>query len=118
MLIGAVALATSVAAQPAPPPAGVTRTVVAATKLLTVTEAPLYFRAVSVPLPPGGKSHFSAVDGILYQVSGSTEITFDKQTTTLNSGDGFVHCRREKVDANGRQRSSFGISAFLPRPGC
>ena len=45
LLIGAVALATSVAAQPTPPPAAITRTVIATTKLPTVTEAPLYFRA-------------------------------------------------------------------------
>ena len=38
LLLGALAFATSVAAQSAPPPSGVTRTVVAATKLLTVTE--------------------------------------------------------------------------------
>ena len=69
MLIGAVALATSVAAQPTPPPAAITRTVIATTKLPTVIEAPLYFRAVSVTLPPGEKSRVSAVDGILYQVS-------------------------------------------------
>ena len=50
LLIGAVALATSAAAQSTPPPAAITRTVIAATKLPTVTEVPLYFRAVSVTL--------------------------------------------------------------------
>ena len=38
LLIGATALATSVAAQSTPPPSGITRTVIAATKLLTVAD--------------------------------------------------------------------------------
>lgn len=87
-LLGGLAFATSVAAQSAPPPSGITRTVIAATKLLTVTEVPLYFRAVSVTLPLGEKTVLSASSGILYQVSGSTEITFDKQATTVISGEG------------------------------
>ena len=97
MLIGAVALATSVAAQPTPPPAAITRTVIATTKLPTVIEAPLYFRAVSVTLPPGEKSRVSAVDGILYQVSGSTEVSVDDQTTALKSGDGVFIAAGKKV---------------------
>ena len=60
LLIGAVALVASVAAQPTPPPAAITRTVIATTKLPTVTEAPLYFRALSVTLPPSPR--FDAVD--------------------------------------------------------
>ena len=88
LLIGAVALATSVAAQSTPPPAAITRTVIATTKLPTVTEAPLYFRAASVTLPPGEKSSVSAANGILYQISGSTEVAVDDQATTLKSGDG------------------------------
>ena len=51
LLIGAVALATSAAAQSTPPPAAITRTVIAATKLPSVTDVPLYFRAVSVTFP-------------------------------------------------------------------
>ena len=88
LLIGALALATSVAAQSTPPPPAITRTVIATTKLPTVTEAPLYFRAASVTLPPGEKSSVSAADGILYQISGSTEVAVDDQATTLKSGDG------------------------------
>ena len=88
LLLGVLAFATAVTAQSTPPPSGITRTVIAATKLLTVTEVPLYFRAVRVTLPPGGKTTLSASSGILYQVSGSTEITFDKQSRTLTSGEG------------------------------
>ena len=88
LLIGAVALATSVAAQPTPPPAAITRTVIATTKLPTVADAPLYFRAASVTLPPGEKSSVSAANGILYQMSGSTEVAVDDQAMALKSGDG------------------------------
>ena len=88
LLISAVALATSVVAQSTPPPAAITRTVIATTKLPTVTEAPLYFRAASVTLPPGETSSVSAANGILYQMSGSTEVAVDDQATTLKSGDG------------------------------
>jgi quercetin dioxygenase-like cupin family protein len=88
LLICAVALATSVAAQSTPPPAVITRTLIATTKLPTVTEAALYFRAASVTLPPGEKSSVFAANGILYQMSGSTEVAVDDQATTLKSGDG------------------------------
>jgi quercetin dioxygenase-like cupin family protein len=88
LLICAVALVASVAAQPAPPPAAITRTVIATTKLPTVTEAPLYFRALSVTLPPSEKCSVSAAGGMLYQMSGSTEVAVDDQAATLKSGDG------------------------------
>ena len=91
------ALATSVAAQSTPPPVAITRTAIATTKLPTVTEAPLYFRAVSVTLPPGEKSSVSAVNGILYQVSGSIEVSIDDQTTALKSGDGVFIAAGKKV---------------------
>ena len=88
MLLCATALANSVAAQSPPSPAAITRTVVAASKLPTVTEVPLYFRAVSVTLPPGETSSLSAANGILYQMSGSTGIVADDRTSTVNPGEG------------------------------
>ena len=97
VLIGAVALSTSVAAQPTPPPAAITRTVIATTKLPTVTDAPLYFRAASVTLPPGEKSSVSAANGILYQISGSTEVAVDDQAATLKPGDGVFIAAGRKV---------------------
>ena len=48
LLLGAVALATSASAQTPPAPSAITRTVIAAAKLPTVTEVPLHFRAVAV----------------------------------------------------------------------
>jgi quercetin dioxygenase-like cupin family protein len=97
LLIGVMALATSVAAQPTPPPAAITRTVITTTKLPTVTEAPLYFRAVSVTLPASQKSSLSAADGMLYQMSGSTDVAVDDQSTTLKSGDGLFIPAGRKV---------------------
>ena len=55
LLLGAMALPASGTAQTTPAPPAITRTVVAATKLSTVTDGPLYFKAVSVTLPPGEK---------------------------------------------------------------
>ena len=110
LLLGATALANSVVAQSTPSPAAITRTVVAATKLPTVTEAPLYFRAVSVTLPPGQTSSVSAANGIIYQMSGSTEIVGDDQARTLNPGEGLFIAAGKQV----MLKSSSGVpSTFL-----
>src|SRR6202521_3998027 len=58
-LLGAVAFAASATAQTTPAPPAITRTVVAATKLPTVTDVPLHFRAAtknSLPRKPEMKS--------------------------------------------------------------
>ena len=70
LLLGALTTAASAAAQTTPTPSAITRTVVAAAKLPTVTDVPLYFRAVAVTLEPGQTSGAAAVNGILYQISG------------------------------------------------
>src|ERR1700704_1598565 len=88
LLLGALALPASGAAQITPAPPAVTRTVIAATKLPTVTDAPLHFKAVSVTLQPDEKSGVSAANGILYQMSGSTEVALDGQAKMLNAGEG------------------------------
>jgi hypothetical protein len=62
--------------------------VVAATKLPTVADVPLYFKAVSVTLQPDEKSGVSAANGILYQMSGSTEVALDGEAKLLNAGEG------------------------------
>src|ERR1700736_2386781 len=88
LLLGAMALHASGAAQTAPAPPAITRTVVAATRLPTVTDVPLHFKAVSVTLQPGATSGVSAANGILYQISGSTEVALDGEAKMLNAGDG------------------------------
>ena len=88
LLLGAMALPAPGAAQTTPAPSATTRTVLAATKLPTVTDAPLHFKAVSVTLQPNEKSGVSAANGILYQRSGSTEVALDSETKMLNANEG------------------------------
>src|SRR5437588_13073806 len=73
--LGAMSLGASAAAQTTPAPPAIIRTVVAATKLSTVTDVPLYFKAASVTLPSGEKSSVSAANSIVYQISGSTDVS-------------------------------------------
>ena len=87
-LLGAMVLPAAATAQTTPAPPAITRTVVAATKLPTVTDVPLHFKAVSITLQPDEKSGVSAANGILYQMSGSSEVALDGETKTLNAGDG------------------------------
>jgi quercetin dioxygenase-like cupin family protein len=82
VLVGGQAVAQQPPAQP------ITRTVVAATKLPTVTDRPLLFRALSVTIPPGEKSSVSTANGILYQMSGSTEASIGGEAKALSPGDG------------------------------
>jgi quercetin dioxygenase-like cupin family protein len=88
LLLGAMALSAPGAAQTTPAPSAITRTVVAATTLPIVVDAPLHFKAVRVILQPGEKSSVSAADGVLYQMSGSTEVLLDGETKVLNAGEG------------------------------
>src|SRR5215471_16984688 len=81
-------LVAAAVAQPAPAPPPVTHTVVAATKLPSVVEAPLYFRALQLVLPGRETSTLSAPNGILYQVSGSTEVALGNETKMLHVGEG------------------------------
>jgi len=52
LLLGAMALPAAGTAQTTPAPPAITRTVIAATKLPTVTDVPLHFKAVSITLQP------------------------------------------------------------------
>ena len=87
-LLGAMAFGTSAVAQSTAAPPATTRAVVATSKLPTVTDVPLHFKAVSVTLPPGEKSGVSAANGILYQISGSTEVSFGGEAKMLGAGEG------------------------------
>jgi hypothetical protein len=110
LLLGAMALAASAAAQTTPAPPAITREVVAATKLPTVTDVPLHFKAVSVTLPPGEKSSVSAANGIFYQISGSTEISLGGYAKMLGGGEGlFIAGGKTAV----LKASSGGPSTFL-----
>jgi quercetin dioxygenase-like cupin family protein len=86
-LFAATALALSASAQTTPTAPAITRTIVAATKLPSVVETPLYFKAVRVILQPGGKNSLSVANGILYQLSGSTEISLGGENKVLDAGE-------------------------------
>jgi quercetin dioxygenase-like cupin family protein len=88
LLLGAMALPASATAQTAPAPPTITRTVVAATKLPTVTDVPLHFKAVRTTLQPNEKLGISAANGILYQMSGSTEVSLGGEAKMLSDGEG------------------------------
>ncbi|MGO8955669.1 MAG: cupin domain-containing protein [Rhodomicrobium sp.] len=86
-MLGAMALTASAAAQTPQTSPAITRTMVAATKIPAVTDVPLYFKAVSVTIPSGEKSSLSAANGILYQMSGSTEVSFGGEIKMLGAGE-------------------------------
>jgi quercetin dioxygenase-like cupin family protein len=114
LLLGAMALHASGAAQTAPAPPAITRTVVAATRLPTVTDVPLHFKAVSVTLQPGATSGVSAANGILYQISGSTEVALDGEAKMLNAGDGlFIAGGKTAALTAGSGGSSTFLHFFL-----
>jgi quercetin dioxygenase-like cupin family protein len=108
LAVVAMALATSAAAQTTPVPPAITRTVVAATKLPTVTDAPLHFKAVSVTLPAGEKSDASATNSILYQIAGTTEVSLGGETKMLSPSEGMFIGKTAVLKAG-----SAGPSTFL-----
>src|SRR3954452_23270066 len=111
LLLGAMALPASGAAQITPAPPAITRKVVAATKLPTVTNVPLHFKAVTVTLQPNEKSDVSAANGILYQMSGSTEVALDGEAKMLNAGEGLFIAGGKTAAATA---GGGGGATFLP----
>jgi quercetin dioxygenase-like cupin family protein len=87
-LICAAALATTAAGQTPPAAPATARTVVASTKLPTVANTPVHFKAVSVTIPSGASSSVSSTNGIVYQLSGSTEVSIGGEVKTLAPGEG------------------------------
>jgi hypothetical protein len=87
-LAGVTTITLAAAAQTPPAPA-IARTVVAGAKLPSLGNTPLYFRAVSVSIPPGQKISLSALNSILYQLSGSTEIA-NGTAKTITGGGGVL----------------------------
>jgi len=85
LAVGMMTIVGIAAAQNARAPPATARTVVAATKLPTVSDVPLYFSVASVELPAGLTSSVSKANGILYQLSGSTEATIAGEVANLPS---------------------------------
>jgi hypothetical protein len=88
-LLGVAGLTVVAAAQTPPAAPAIARTVVAGTKLPSLGNTPLYFRVVSVSISPGQKISLSAPNGILYQLSGSTEVSAG-EAKTITGGGGAV----------------------------
>jgi quercetin dioxygenase-like cupin family protein len=116
VLLAALALPAFGAAQTIPAAPAITRTVVAATKLQVVADAPLYFKAVSVTLQPDENSDVTAGDGILYQLSGSTEATLGGKARNLNAGEALFIAGGEAaaLRAGGGGPSSFLHFLLVP----
>ena len=111
---GAIVLGSSAVAQTTPAPRAITRTVIAATKLSSVTDVPVYFKALSVTLPSGEKSSASAANSIVYQISGSTEVTLDGETKMINAGEGlFIAGGKTAVLKAGSGEPSSFLHFFL-----
>ena len=85
-LLGAAGLTVVAAAQTPPAAPAIARTVVAGTKLPSLGDTPLYFRVVSVSIPPGQNIRLPASNGILYQLSGSTEVSAGEAKTITGGG--------------------------------
>jgi quercetin dioxygenase-like cupin family protein len=117
-LLGAGILAMSAVAQPLQAPPEVTRTVVAAAKLPSVVETPLYFRVLQVSIPPRQATALSAANGILYQISGSTEVSTNGETKALRAGEGlFVAAdKTAAVKAGSDEPSTFLHFLLTPVP--
>jgi quercetin dioxygenase-like cupin family protein len=88
LLVCAAALDASVAGQTLPAASAPVRTVVASTKLPMLGDTPVYFKAASVTLASGASSSVSSANGILYQLSGKTEVSIDRDVKTLSPGEG------------------------------
>lgn len=109
-LLGAMAFTALAVAQTIPPAPSTTRTVLAQTKVRIAGNRPLYFSAVGVVIPPGETSTVSpAADGILYQMSGSTEVAVGGATRTLNAHEGLFIPAEKRVSL----KAGVGIPSTL-----
>ena len=88
LLVCVAALIAPAAGQNPPAPPATARTVVASTKLPMLGDAPVHYKAVSVTIPSGKSSSVSATNGIVYQLSGSTEVSIGGEMKTLSPGEG------------------------------
>jgi quercetin dioxygenase-like cupin family protein len=105
---------TAAAAQNAPPAPAAVRTVIAATKLPTVTDGPRHFRAVSMTVPPQTKTNLPAADdGVLYQTSGSTEVSTAGETKILGPGEGMFMAAGTAVSLQAKGSEPSTVLHFL-----
>jgi quercetin dioxygenase-like cupin family protein len=116
VLLSAASLAAPATAQTTPAPSAITRTVVAAAKLPTVVAVPLHFKAVSVTIRPGEASGFAGSDGVLYEVSGSTEASIDGGVKTIGVGEGLLIATGKQVSLKAGSGEPSTLLHFLLVP--
>jgi len=109
-LVYAMAIACTADAQNAPAPPATVRTVIAAAKLPSVTDVPLHFSVASVELATDGRSSVSKANGVLYQLSGSTEVSIGNDVKVINPGEGLFIGSGKTAQL---KASSGGPSTFL-----
>src|SRR6202047_195745 len=114
-LLGAAGLIVAAAAQTPPAAPAIARTVVAGTKLPSLGNTPLYFRAVSVLIPAGQKISLSAPNGILYQLSGSTEVSAG-EAKTITGGGGVLIADRTTAALTAGNGEQSNLLYFLLAP--
>lgn len=112
ILFAAMSIAVPVASQPTPSPT-TSRKVVAATKLPTVTNVPLYFKVQSIAFSPGEKSSVSGSNSVLYQLSGSTDVSGVDNTKTLSAGDGLLIAAGTTAELKGASGAPSVVLEFL-----
>ncbi len=116
ILFTAMVVAVSAAAQTPPPPTTTVRKVVAAAKLPTVTNAPLYFKVQSITLSPNEKNSVSGTNSVLYQLSGSTDVSGVGETKTLSAGDGLLIAAGMAVELKPAAGAPSTLLQFLLSP--
>lgn len=67
---------------------GVETDVLAETTLPSGLDKPHYFKVLKVQLPKGASATYAAVDGMVYQLSGTQTMSTSNQSTTLAPGQG------------------------------
>lgn len=111
---GAMVFGAFVVAQSAPFSRAITRTVIATAKLSIVTGDPLYFKAESFTLSSGETTSVSTVNSIVYQVSGSTEVSLDGEAKMLYAGEGlFIAAGKTSVLKGSIEATSILLRFFI-----
>src|SRR5258708_35983190 len=86
----------------------------AATQLAAVSVVPPHFRAVGITLASGEKSAALPANGILYQISGSTEISVGGEIKMLSSGEAlFIAAGKTATLKAGKEGPSTFLHFFL-----
>jgi quercetin dioxygenase-like cupin family protein len=82
------------------------RAVLAAAKLASVTDMPLYFRVSQIAIAPEARTGTANSAAVLYQISGSTQVSISGQSRTIRVGQGLFVPRNAKPQLQAAGRSS------------